>query len=33
LLVWSERKLTALLCHGGIKAWEITVYQFLSGFF
>lgn len=32
LLVWSERKLIALLCHGGIKAWEITVKQCLSGF-
>lgn len=32
-LDWSERKLTAtLLCHGGIKAWEITVKQFLLGF-
>lgn len=32
LLVWSERKLTVMLCHGRIKAWEITVKQFLLGF-
>ncbi len=28
-----REKTHSLLCHGGIKAWEKTVYQFLSGFF
>jgi len=29
MLVWSERKLIALLCHGRIKAWEklLIVYS------
>lgn len=32
-LVWSERKLIALLCHGRIKAWEKLYNSFRSGFF
>lgn len=27
MLVWSERKLTAMLCHGRIKAWEKLFLQ------
>jgi paired small multidrug resistance pump len=33
VLVWTERKLAALLCHGRIKAWEILFNSDLSGFF
>ena len=33
MLVWSERKLTAMLCHGRIKAWEKLFNSFLLGFF
>lgn len=33
VLDWSERKLTAMLCHGRIKAWEILFNSNLSGFF
>jgi len=33
MLVWSKRKLTALLCHGRIKAWEILFNSYLLGFY
>ena len=34
MLVWSERKLTAMLCHGRIKAWEELFFNsYLLGFF
>lgn len=33
MVVWSERKLTTLLCHGRVKAWEKLFNSYLLGFF